>query len=374
MATVALSSLVLLTGLQTLLYTDYREAAYLESYGSLVASQMARLGQDAMVREDAIALNVLAEQVAAEPAILQIEIYAMDGATLASYADPGVARTDNSPNRTLVFTRPIQLADATAGFVKVVVNNAALRQSHSRYQWQDRLRLGTAAALSALALALLIFWLTRTHPDDEPADPARSIRSASQGEPTETSFYMVLANLFNGSDMQTARRNALMAAARTNTDSVAQLYQGRVQQISPTALAILFDQVDTPGRSFQVACAALVLSRLGNQPGGARFRYSLQHLDLEYGPDSLLAPAADEAREDALLHAALAEDNAVVLAADFARQLPRPERFELTSEHSPSLAALHTNQSRDYFLMSSAKPVTEAMLSKQIDALRQPST
>lgn len=376
--TVALMSLALLAGLQALLAKDYREAAYLESYGSLVANQLARLGQDAMVREDAIALNVLAEQVAAEPAILQVEIYSMDGATLASYTSPtsntrsaqSTTRADSSRE----FTRPIQLVDATAGFVKVIVATDALQPAHSGYQLQDQLRFGAALALSAIVLTLLIVWLTRLSKElrknRQPTGDTTSLRDNSKT--VQTHFYMVLANLFNGNDMQASRRDALMTTARDHTNAVAALYQGTVQQISPTAVAVLFGEVDTPERSFQVACAALVLARLGNQPGGARYRYSLQHLQLPHGPESLSDSVASGVCEDALLHAALAEDNTIALSAVFARQLPRSERLELTSEHSPALAALHSGDTRDYFLMSGAKPATEEMLAKQIDALRAP--
>ena len=373
---VAILSLVLLAGLQTLLATDYRETAYLESYGSLVANQLARLGQDAMVREDAIALNVLAEQVSAEPAILQVEIYSMDGSTLASYTSPPAntnsARSNTGTGNSREFTRPIQLVDATAGFVKVIVATDALQPAHNDYNLQNQLRFGAALALSAVALALLIVWLTRRgqahDKDQQPTADSTALQGNSKA--TQTHFYMLLANLYNGNDMSASRRDALMATARDNTNAVATLYQGNVQQISPTAVAVLFDEIDTPERGFQVACAALVLARLGNQPGGARYRYSLQHLQLPHGPESLVDPAASGAREDALLHAALAEDNAVSLGADFARQLPRPERLELTSEHSPALAALHPGDSPDYFLMSGANPATEAMLANQVDALR----
>lgn len=374
---VALLSLALLAGLETLIAKDYREAAYLESYGSLVASQLARLGQDAMVREDAIALNVLAEQVAAEPAILQVEIYSMDGATLASYtsqaAGAPLTQSNSVTKNSREFTRPIQLVDATAGFVKVIVATNALQSAHDDYHRQDQLRVVAALVLSAVALLLLITWLTRLGLEPPVNAQPTAHASLSQNGGAQTNFYLLLVNLFNGNDMSASRRDALMTHANANAKAVATLYQGSVQKLSPTATAVLFAEVDAPERSFQAACAALVLAQLGNQPGGARYRYSLQHLQLPPGSESLLDPSVDERLEDALLHAALAEDNAVALGADFARQLPRSERLELTSEHSPALAALHADKTQDYFLMSGAKPATAAMLAKQIQALRAPA-
>ncbi len=374
---VALLSLALLAGLETLIAKDYREAAYLESYGSLVASQLARLGQDAMVREDAIALNVLAEQVVAEPAILQVEIYSMDGATLASYTSsaagaPHTLSTSATKN-SREFTRPIQLVDATAGFVKVIVATDALQPAHDDYHLQDQLRVAAALVLSAVALILLITWLTRLGLQPSANAQPSADTSTSQISGAQTHFYLLLVNLFNGNDMSASRRDALMTQANGNAKAVATLYQGSVQKLSSTATAVLFAEVDAPERSFQAACAALVLAQLGNQPGGARYRYSLQHLQLPLGSESLLHPSVDEQLEDALLHAALAEDNAVALGAEFARQLPRSERLELTSEHSPALAGLHTGKTQDYFLMSGAKPATASMLANQIQALRAPS-
>lgn len=324
-----------------------------------------------MLREDVIALNVLAEQVASEPAIREIEIYSMDGSSLASYSDDQAAIAFS----TREFTRPIQLADATAGFVKVVVATQALETGATSYQAQEWLRLFGAALLSLLVMGGFIYWLTRT---PSFATNIAELAAGEAGRQNQTSAYLLMVNLFNGNDMPAARRDALLASALRHTNAVASIYQGYVKQLSSTAIAVVFEQTSAPERSFEAACAALVLARLGNQPGGARYRYSLQQLRLDEGADPGDAIADSDRVDNALLHAALAEDNTVALAANFARALPRPERLELTSEHSPALRALHSfaseevseNESNDYFLLSSANPTTQAMLEQQVKSLR----
>ena len=369
-------SIAVLIILQQLLHKDHREDVYLESYGSLVASQLARLGQDAMVREDAIALNVLAEQVASESAILEVEIYSMDGGTLASYS---VERPD-SASGAREFTRPIQLADATAGFVKVVVAADAL-QGNAAYQQQEWLRLLAAGLLSCALIALLIYGVTRSsstaaNPTYSIANTAADVSATELDEQQHSRCYLLLMNLFNGNDMPAARRAALMSSALNQSAAVAEIYQGRTVRLTTTSLAVVFDQTNAPERSFEAACAALVLARLGNRPGGARYRYSLQQLKLARGADGaeLLASGAEaEQIEDALLHAALAEDDTIALTAAFARELPRPERLELTSEHSQALSALHSSRSdetNDYFLLSSANSTTLRMLERQVESMR----
>lgn len=343
-----------------------RQDTYLTSYGQMVASQLARLSQDAMVREDAIALNVLAEQVSEERAIAGVTVYSLDGTILAEY---GESPTD------LEFSHPIQLADATAGFVKVAVDPEALNPDSGLLVNPTWLRILAGALLSGLALWALVAWLTR-NPGTKPVAAGLT----ESPETTSQDALLLIAHLFNSNDMQTARSQALMDAATLRISAVAKLYQASFETLSNSTIAVLFDAPDSQDRAFQAACAALVISRLCNQPGGGRYRYSLQRARVplsQSGSDASLGAlqqrdgALQETLDDALLHAALAEDNCIALSADYAHSLPRPERLELTSEHSPVLAALQTSEARNYFLLSTASSATEEMLNRQIEVLRR---
>lgn len=325
----------------------------------MVAAQLARLGQDAMVREDAIALNVLAEQVAEEPAIAAVTVYSIDGTILAAYGNTAAGRE---------FTRPIQLADATAGFVKVTVDAMALNSTTAEPMSSALLRSFAGWLLSALALWATILWLTRT-----PKMAAAAETAGTQA--SETLTLMLVVRLFNSTDMQPARRDALMEASTARVRSVAHLYQARFEPLGDGAIAILFDEPDSHDRSFQAACAALVVSRLCDQPGGGRYRYSLQHASVPAGKAPLQvraehSSALHDTLNDALLHAALANDNSIALSAAYALELPRPQRLELTREHSPALAGLRTSEASDYYLLSAANAATEEMLARQIEVIR----
>lgn len=49
--------------------------------------------------------------------------------------------------------------------------------------------------------------------------------------------------------------------------------------------------------------------------------------------------------------------------------MERPERLNLTREHSPALGSLQTEVADDYYLLSGANAATEDMLNHQVAAL-----
>ncbi len=371
LGSIAALSMLLLSAFQWLLHDRTTEARYLDHYGNMVANQLTRLSKDAMVREDVIALNVLAEQVASAPAISSVTVYSLDGRTLASYGSTN--RQGAAPGADHEFNRPIQLAEATAGFVRVTVDPEALHPPAESPMATPQMRVLTSWLLTALALWGIAGWLTRTKRTGQP--------EPSAGTATRT-VILLAVRLFNSTEMSAARRDALMEAAAACVAKVTELYAGAFLRVEPGAIAVVFESPDAEDRAFQVACAALVIARLCNQPGGGRYRYSLQYAPLttHSGPgataeDQLSAaftgPETDDILADALLHAALASDNTIVLSATYAKLLPRPERLELTREHSPALAALQTVAASEYYLLSGANAATEAMLARQTQSLRR---
>jgi len=335
----------------------------------MVAEQLTRLSKDAMVREDTIALNVLAEQVASDNAIASVSIYSTDGRTLASYGD-----ASNKGNATLEFNRPIQLAQATAGFVRVTLNSAAFASTSDSPQpvrWlTQNWRPLVSLLLAGLGLLSTIFWLTR-----KPLDQDRTLDEQSLAQ----SILMLTIRLSNSSEMPAARRDALMDATESRTAELADIYGAQYLPIETGALLVVFAANEREDQHFQAACAALAVAQLCNQPGGARYRYSLREAQMPLTAtsqssvaDSYVADASDYSEEviaDSLLYAALALDNTIAVSAAFARALDRPERLDLTREHSPKLANLQTESATDYYLLSGANAATESMLNHQVEAL-----
>ena len=337
---------------------------HLHQYGGMVAEQLTRLSKDAMVRGDTIALNVLAEQVASDDAIASVTIYSTDGRTLASYGE-----APTSGNETHEFNRPIQLAEATAGFVRVTLSSMAFAPA-SDSPWLLRWLTQAWRSLASLLLAGLCLWGTVVWLTRKPLN-----HSLTLDDHTPTQGVLLLAiRLFNSSEMSTARRDALMDAAESRITDVAGIYGAQVLPIEPGALAAVFAADEREDQRFQAACAGLAIAQLCNQPGGARYRYSLQQTQITAanGSDSHLAHASGYSEDviaDSMLYAALARDNTIAVSAAYARALERPERFDLTREHSPALANLQTESAKDYFLLSGANAATESMLNQQVEAL-----
>jgi len=375
LGTIACLSMLLLIGFQWLLEDRTAGQRHLHQYGGMVAEQLTRLSKDAMLREDTIALNVLAEQVASDSTIASVTIYSMDGRTLASY---GTAAAEGSAAHE--FNRPIQLADATAGFVRVTLDPNALTAptaASPALSWFTRMwRPLTSLLLAAVSLWAAIFWLTR---DSGRAQVVRPRPGLENDQPIIQPILLLTIKLFNGTEMSSARRDALMDAAESRVTGVTQLYGAQLLSVEPGALAVVFAIDTTDDQRFQAACAALAIARLCNQPGGARYRYSLREAQLTAPNGSDIAPSAiaellthsESILADSLLYAALASDNTIAVSADYARALARPERLNLTREHSPMLASLQTEVATDYYLLSGASAATESMLKHQVEALER---
>ena len=374
----ALLGMLLLIGFQWMLQDQDAHQRHLHQYGGMVAEQLTRLSKDAMVREDSIALNVLAEQVAGDPAIGSVTIYSMDGQTLASYGD-----TDTKSATTHEFNRPIQLADATAGFVRVTLDPSALEpnpESPLLLHWLTRVwRELTSLALAGLCLWGVISWLTQ----NVSSNPLMSSKQT-----TTQPAILLAVRLFNSADMSSARRDALMDAAELRIAEVTQLYGGQHLPIESGALAVVFASDGPEDQRFRAACAALAIARLCNQPGGARYRYSLRETALVYAMHSDATPSgssisssisqpmsleptelSEDVLADSLLYAALASDNTIAVSTAFAQAMERPERLNLTREHSPALGSLQTEVADDYYLLNGANAATEDMLNHQVAAL-----
>lgn len=78
---------------------------------------------------------------------------------------------------------------------------------------------------------------------------------------------------------------------------------------------------------------------------------------------------SEDVLADSLLYAALASDNTIAVSTAFAQAMERPERLNLTREHSPALGSLQTEVADDYYLLSGANAATEDMLNHQVAAL-----
>ena len=361
-------AMLLLMLFNLLLVDRSAERRFLEHYGGLVTEQIARLAKDAMVREDAIAMNVLAEQVASDPAIGSVIIYSLEGQKLASY---GIAESEIQKSDELEFNRPIQLADATAGFVRVTIIESVLRAPRAfPMNWWDQLRPLTSLVLAILSLWGILHWLTR---------PQRGSTDSRQTSSEDSPAILLAVNLFNASQMSPGRRDALIGAAKNRLTEVSQIYNATLLPLTPSAVGLVFDPEKIDGPHFQAACAALVIAQLCNQPGGARYRYSLQEgaLSLTDGVIRQAKHASEPSQalmSDALIYAALANDNTIALSSQFAQSIRHPERLELSREHSPALASLQSKEITDYYLLSGAQAATQSMINSQVEALSPKAT
>lgn len=372
LAFAGLAALVLFALILSLLPKPAPDQTLLEDYGSILVEQLAGLTVESIVKQDRIALNVLAERIAQTKAVAGVAVFGVDGQRLAGYGNFG-------EHQQFTFSQPVVIEDAYAGYARIVLEPNALAASEDFNQLAPTV---AASLVTCITLGLLIVWLTHIPMNTSAAarfTPARlathsteAIATLAESDQLQPDAYLLIVNLFNPHDLDSAVRDDIVAQCEANIAAVAGLYGANWRSLPGTGFALSIAQRPAQDHAFEAACAALVLAKLcGSSAPHAllapKFRFSLQPLWLEEGPFE--AHNYNEEIADAVLRSAVADDATIVLSVEFLNNLTQPDRLELTREHNPALAALHGDDNTDYYLLSRATGNLADLIENQVHSL-----
>lgn len=165
-----------------------------------------------------------------------------------------------------------------------------------------------------------------------------------------------------------------MSIATARSNRVANLYAARATLLTGTGVALAFDQTDAQDRSFEVVCAALLLSRAldamnhdhyAEERPKIRFRFGLHVGPVCTTLDELLS--TDNAR-DAVLLSALASDGHLAVSEDVMASITRTERIIERIKDNPAAISL-ISTSRRYHLVEGVAPAYQTLIERQAELI-----
>ena len=375
LASAALTALLLFALILQVLPKPAPDKQLLEDYGSILAEQLAGLTVESIVKQDRIALNVLAERIADTQAVAGVAVFGMNGQRLAGYGD-------FADDGAYTFAEPVLIEDAYAGFVRVVLRPSALQGAADFNQLAPTI---AASLVTCIGLGLLIVWLThiplpagalRAEPsqadltDDELPQSAHS----AAANPANPRVYLLIVNLVNQLDLNSDARDDVVAECEMDVRCVAGLYDADWQSLPGTGSALAISARPGQDQSFDAACACLALTQLCGRDAphprlAPKFRFSLQALELAHGQLDPFSYSDDLA--DAILRSAVAEDSTTTVCPNFVEEFSRLDLLHLTREGNPALAALRSSDDTDYYLLNSATGTLAEHIDQQVQSLAE---
>ena len=338
----------------------HRTAA-VEAFGRTTAQDVARLAVEPLMRQDRVALGLVASQVAERPQVRGIAVRTVDG-------DRFVVVGEAAPPGSPAFVAPISVQDSVVGNVTVTLDRGAFGLSlaglvRSSWWWfaaglllaiagglvADRRRSAAPPAVAA--------------PDDAAADAAAdSAAVATSAETTtpveETSGPLVLvANLFARAGQAAADREEALHRALTVAEAVAGQTGGEAAALADVGVTLRFPGDGEPDAAYAAVRGALLLRAAMGQAALPPFRYALEQV-----PETL-APA-----EPVTVMASVAADDQLLLGAVAAGGIEQPERLRWATVESPAATVLPP-RARPSHVVHGLAAEGEAELVKQAAAL-----
>lgn len=307
--------------------------------GDVLADRLAAAAEDPLLRQDRVALGVVAHRMAARAEVGQAAIRAADGQPLAlagTAPRPGVA----------VFSAPVVLADTVAAQAEVTIAADALTApaiSLWAAVWPFW-AAGVALAAVAILLGGTQWRGSRRATSDGTTAPA-------QPETTVTGWVIVqLAALAAPAG---EREQALKALAALSP-RVARLYGAQAWPLRQGGLALEFSAEPARDRHFNMVCAALLLRRAlarcdlapdgrPAQPASGMFRFAVDDAATPAPTDA----AAIEAQANVLARLANAAGDVVIGAAALTATQGR-ERLRLADADADAAGAVVRGTAPDY--------------------------
>lgn len=337
----------------------------LEKFGHALAKTTAELSTEPMLNQDRIGLSNLANRTSTLDEVLGVSLYTIDNKLLAfSGSEPGGAQTSH-------FTYAVTAEDTITGYARIVLD-------------RDRFSLSAVTAIASswpawlaifIATTGLAFALKKFSQSTQPSiyKGNREDHLLSQTEHPH-SVFMLAVNLFNQINMSSEEKIKALRMALNRASWVANVYAGRAEVISSTAILLTFDD-NHADRCFEVLCASLLAARvldgLSLEQSAIKktpptFRYGL-HLCANWEP----TPDAKNSDyvSDAVLLSSLAPNGKLAISEDVSESIDRPERLDLGAMLQSAAGALATTTAGNYRLVNSLNGTYEALLERQAELL-----
>ena len=330
----------------------------LVAFGNTSADRLSELAVKPLLSNDNLALSALTNDMAMFNEIAGISIYSVDGQLLA-------VAGNFAPHTTLpTYSQEITVQDTIAGYVNIFINPDAFQTSLS----DKVLRSWWLCATGLLTVIGVVIGLAFR------ANLSVSDPSIKEGSSSHASAFILVVNVFNQISLPADARTRAMSVATARSNRVANLYAARATLLTGTGVALAFDQTDAQDRSFEVVCAALLLSRAldamnhdhyAEERPKIRFRFGLHVGPVCTTLDELLS--TDNAR-DAVLLSALASDGHLAVSEDVMANISRTERIIGRIKDNPAAVSL-ISTSRRYHLVEGVTPAYQSLIERQAELI-----
>ena len=330
----------------------------LVAFGNTSAHRLSELAVKPLLRNDNLALSALTNDMAMFDEIAGISIYSVDGQLLA-------VAGNFAPYTTLpTYSQEITVQDTIAGYVQILIDPDAFQTSLSDKVLQS-LWLCATGLLTVIGVVIGLAFR---------ANLLASGPSIKEGSSSHASAFILVVNVFNQISLPAEARTRAMSIATARSNRVANLYAARATLLTGTGVALAFDQTDAQDRSFEVVCAALLLSRAldamnhdhyAEERPKIRFRFGLHVGPVCTTLDELLS--TDNAR-DAVLLSALASDGHLAVSEDVMASITRTERIIGRIKDNPAAISL-ISTSRRYHLVEGVAPAYQTLIERQAELI-----
>ena len=301
----------------TIVLVDYvlerRAEVRMERFGDALGAWAAELAVAPMLRPNPVAFSNLGHRMTAFDEVVGFSLYTVDDRVLV------FAGRDANEAGTVHYTRAVTADDTVVGYARVVLDQERFRPSIA-----ELLSVSAPFWLLALVATVGLIAFGRRMARTANARPAPGAR----GE-VRAAFVLVI-NLFD-QNVRREEKGAVLGLALERADQVANIYGGNAEPLRGTGILVVFDDMGSSDRCFEVICAALLTARvieLANFRRVARsrptFRFGL-HRCGEPGPDVTVGES-EEVRE-ALLLSALAPDGKLAVSEEVFARIDRPDKL-----------------------------------------------
>ncbi len=330
----------------------------LDAFGITSSLRLSELAVKPLLSNDNLALIALTTDMAMFNEIAGIGIYSVDEQLLA-------VAGNFSPRSTLpTFRQEVAVQDAIAGYVRILVDPDAFQTS-----FPDKVLQSLWLCITGLLVVVAVVIGISARAISLESNP-----SIGEGISSDVNAFILVVNVFNQISLPAEERVRALSIATARSNRVANLYAARATSLTGTGVALAFDQTDAQDRSFEVVCAALLLSRAldamnhdhytEDRPK-IRFRFGLHVGPVCTTLDELLS--TDNAR-DAVLLSALASDGHLAISEDVMANISRTERIIGHAKDNPAAVSL-ISTSRRYHLVEGVTPAYQSLIERQAELI-----
>ncbi len=315
---------------------DVRMDLFSDALGALAAE----LAVEPMLRPNSVAFSNLGHRMTAFDEVVGFSLYAVDDRVLV------FAGRDASDPGTVHYTHAVTADDTVVGYARVVLDRERFRPSLA-----ELISVSAPFWLIALAATVALIMLGRRM-----ARTANG-RTAPRGRGEARAGFVLVINLFD-QNVRREEKGAVLGLALERADHVANIYGGNVEPLQSTGILVVFDDMGSSDRCFEVLCAALLTAKVIELTNFRRaassrptFRYGL-HRCSEPGAD-VIVDGSEEVRE-ALLLSALAPDRKLAVSEEVFARLDRPDKLAADMAPRRAMDALAGTSLSGYRLVHSA--------------------